>query len=57
MTDSVCTTYENKTVKSLDKNEFPSIKITDEINVTKVVSDSERPYAPITNLTAMLGGK
>lgn len=51
LTDSVCTAYENKIQKPSDKTE------TDPETAKSNVSDSESAFAPVTNLTSMLGGK
>jgi len=44
LTDSICTAYENKIVKS-------------NIDTKSHSSDGEKEFAPMTNLTSMLGGK
>jgi hypothetical protein len=54
----VCTAYENKTLKLLDKTEMSSSRSTSDAETIKADTlDSESTFTPITNLTSMLGGK
>lgn len=58
LTDSVCTAYENKTLKLLDKTEMSTSRSTSDAETIKGETlDSESSFAPVTNLTSMLGGK
>lgn len=57
LTDSICTTYENKqkTVKTPTK--IPVKNQIDEVQSGSLGSIKESPYTPVSNLTSMLGGK
>ncbi|XP_001600307.1 serine/threonine-protein kinase 11-interacting protein isoform X1 [Nasonia vitripennis] len=57
LTDSVCTAYENKTLKLLDKtSEMSTSRSTSDAETVKgEIQESENSFAPVTNLTSMLG--
>lgn len=58
LTDSVCTAYENKSIKLVDKSEMSNSKsISDAETIKSTTSDSESAFAPVSNLTSMLGGE
>ncbi|XP_058800960.1 serine/threonine-protein kinase 11-interacting protein isoform X2 [Phymastichus coffea] len=54
LTDSVCTAYENKSLK-LDKIDSNSKSVSDAETVKADIVDSEGSFAPVANLTSMLG--
>lgn len=56
LTDSICTAYENKNIKSSDK--ISIVKITNDIDQNiKNESEKSSSYTPVANSTLMLGGK
>ena len=58
MTDSVCTAYENKSIKLCDISEKSQNNDNVESEVLKNIGiEKETVSTPVTNLTSMLGGK
>ena len=55
LTDSVCTAYEPKSSKLVDKTAM--IRGKSEAETTKTDAPAESTFAPVTNLTSRLGGK
>ena len=57
MTDSVCTAYENKSVKLCDISEMSQSSVNVENETLKNANEKEAVFTPVTNLTSMLGGE
>ncbi|XP_057325391.1 LOW QUALITY PROTEIN: serine/threonine-protein kinase 11-interacting protein [Microplitis mediator] len=56
LTDSICTTYENKQKTAKTPTKIPVKNQIDEVQSGSLGSIKESPYTPVSNLTSMLGG-